>query len=284
MLLSPQWQLASPLCRRRDEARRGHTAGTWQTRGPGLAITLRQEACGRERVGEGRRVRARCRPGPRFPLSFPEGRKAKSPGPGGSVTAPGFFPGGLSFPHQLDAYASFVSQFPVLGEAPALPPHLSLSRLHFSRLVSQGGGGGARGGASSGRLLRNQTTFQDKATPGARHAGGCSRFSRSWAGCLGQGLLGEGAGVPRCSSCSSSLPGQGKHILSTRRATAPGRRVGNWIAPSPTRTAAEEPGKNPEGKGCERATALEGDPDHPRRALLCISLGALGSRHFLAMS
>lgn len=210
-------------------------------------------------------MRARCRPGPGFPLSFPEGREAKSPGPGGSVTAPGFFPGGLSFPHQLDAYASFVSQFLVLGEAPALPPHLSLSRLHFSRLVSQGGGGGARGGASSGRLLRNQTTFQDKATPGARHAGGCSRFSRGWAGCLGQGLLGEGAGIPRCSSCSSSLPGQGKHILSTRRATAPGRRVGNWIAPSPTRTAAEEPGKNPEGKMLRESHRPGRGPGSPQK-------------------
>lgn len=284
MLLSPQWQLASPLCRRRDEARRGHTAGTWQTRGPGLAIALRQEACGRECAGEGRRVRARCRPGPRFRFPSRRGARPKVPAQGAqslhlasSLVGFLFLTNSTLMPHSFHSFRFWGR--PQLSRL--ISPYLDSTSPGWSvRGVEEGRGEEPhQGGFSEIKPL-----FKTRRPRAPGMQAGARGFPAGSAGCLGQGLLGEGAGVPRCSSRSSSFPGQGKHILSTRRATAPGRRVGNWIAPSPTRTAAEEPGKNPEGKGCERATALEGDPDHPRRALLCISLGALGSRHFLAMS
>lgn len=174
---------------------------------------IREQTCGKEGAGERRGVwvGAAQGPGP-FPLYFLEGDMAKSTGPGGSVTEFYFFPGGFSFLHRLGTRASFISQIPVCRR-----PQLLRTSLISTPLLPACQPGKWRRGAGR-QLIREalQESNHFSRQGNARHAVGWSRFSCAEAGSLGQNLAGEGAGVPRCPSCSSPTPGKGKHILVTR--------------------------------------------------------------------
>lgn len=107
------------------------------------------------------------------------------------------------------------------------------------------------------------------------------RLAVDWLGLSGrwrQNLAGEGGGVSQVSRLHFTCGRQGRTCLTTGQASRPSCGGSKCITPSPTSVATKEPGKNPGGRwGC-----CKGPRVFPGRVLLCISLGHLGDRCFLA--